>query len=88
MGDRAAGERSEHLRQLYGALLIVVIAVALVAFINHTRTGKALRASSDNAVAEYVGMDVSWLHGIAFGLGIAVTAIAGGCVATYLPMQP
>jgi branched-chain amino acid transport system permease protein len=75
--------------RLYAALLSVLIAVALFAFINHTRTGKALRASSDNAVAAgYVGIDVSWLHGIAFGLGVAVTAIAGGCIATYLPMQP
>jgi branched-chain amino acid transport system permease protein len=75
--------------RLYSALLSIVIATALFAFVSRTRTGKALRAASDNQVAAgYVGIDVTWVHGIAFGLGCAVTAIAGGCIATYLPMQP
>ena len=75
--------------RLYAAMLSIVIATALFAFVSRTRTGKALRAASDNAVAAgYVGIDVRRIHGIAFGLGCGVTAVAGGCVATYLPVQP
>jgi branched-chain amino acid transport system permease protein len=75
--------------RLYAAIISIVIAVALFAFVGRTRTGKALRAASDNRVAAgYVGIDVTRVHGIAFGLGCGVTAIAGGCIATYLPMQP
>ncbi len=73
----------------YAALLSVALSLALFAFVGRTRTGKALRASADNPTAAgYVGIDVTRVHGIAFGLGCAVTAIAGGCVATYLPVQP
>jgi branched-chain amino acid transport system permease protein len=75
--------------RLYAVVISIVIALALFAFVGRTRTGKALRAASDNHVAAgYVGIDVTRVHGIAFGLGCGVTAIAGGCIATYLPMQP
>jgi branched-chain amino acid transport system permease protein len=75
--------------RVYAALLSIAIAGALFVFVGRTRTGKALRAASDNGIAAgYVGIDVTRVHGIAFGLGCAVTAIAGGCVASYLPVQP
>ena len=75
--------------RVYAAVVSIVIAVALFAFVGRTRTGKALRAASDNPVAAgYVGIDVTRIHGIAFGLGCGVTAIAGGLIATYLPVQP
>lgn len=75
--------------RLYAAVISIVIATVLYIFVSRTRTGKALRAASDNQVAAgYVGIDVTQVHGIAFGLGCAVTAVAGGCIATYLPTQP
>jgi branched-chain amino acid transport system permease protein len=70
-------------------VLSVVVAVALLAFINRTRIGKELRAAADNPeAATYMGIDVERAHRIAFGLGGAVTAVAGGLVATYYPFQP
>jgi branched-chain amino acid transport system permease protein len=78
----------DHAR-VFSAVLSVLIAVALFLFVGRTRTGTALRAASDNPTAAgYVGIDVSRLHGIAFGLGCGVTAIAGGFVSTYFPAQP
>jgi branched-chain amino acid transport system permease protein len=75
--------------RLYAALLSIAVAVALFVFVGRTRTGKALRAASDNPTAAgYVGINVVRIHGIAFGLGCGVTAIAGGVVATYFPVQP
>jgi branched-chain amino acid transport system permease protein len=38
--------------------------------------------------ATYMGIDVDRAHRIAFALGSAVTAIAGGLVATYLSFTP
>jgi branched-chain amino acid transport system permease protein len=35
-----------------------------------------------------MGIDVDRAYRIAFGLGIGITAIAGGLVATYNPFQP
>ncbi len=75
--------------RLAAAGVSVLVSFLLLAFVNRTLTGKALRAASDNReAAGYVGIDVTRIHGIAFGLGCGVTAIAGGLVATYLPVQP
>jgi len=65
------------------------VAAALFLFIGRTRIGKMLRAAADNPeAATYMGIDVQRAHRIAFGLGCAITALAGGLVATYYPFQP
>ena len=61
----------------------------LVLFISRTRLGKSLRAAADNPeAATYMGIDVDRAHRIAFGSAPAITAVAGGLVATYYPFQP
>jgi branched-chain amino acid transport system permease protein len=48
-----------------------------------------LRAAADNSLAAtYMGIDVDRAHRIAFGIGIGITAVAGGLVATFNPFQP
>ena len=70
-------------------LVSVAVALALFLFIGRTRIGKMLRAAADNPEAAlYMGIDVERAHRIAFGLGCAITALAGGLVATYYPFQP
>jgi branched-chain amino acid transport system permease protein len=70
-------------------LVSIAVAAALFLFIGRTRIGKMLRAAADNPeAATYMGIDVQRAHRIAFGLGCAVTALAGGLVATYYPFQP
>ena len=67
----------------------VLVGGALYWFISRARLGKALRAAADNPeAATYMGIAVDRAHGIAFGIGSGVTAIAGGLVATYYPFQP
>ncbi|WP_375458248.1 branched-chain amino acid ABC transporter permease [uncultured Enterovirga sp.] len=71
------------------AAISVAVIVALTVLIGRSRLGKALRASADNPdAATYMGIDVAHSHRLAFGLGIGVTAIAGGLLATTLPFQP
>jgi branched-chain amino acid transport system permease protein len=72
------------------AALVSIATVALLALmIGRSRLGKSLRASADNpAAATYMGIDVDHAHRIAFALGIAITAIAGGLLATNYPFQP
>ncbi len=71
------------------AIVSVVVAVALYWLINRSRLGKTLRAAADNAQAAiYMGIDVDRAHRTAFAIGIGVTAIAGGLVATFNPFQP
>ena len=71
------------------AVLSIAVSLALALFMSRSKRGKALRAASDNPeAATYMGIDVERCHGIAFGIGTAITAVAGGFVATYYPLQP
>lgn len=72
------------------AFIVAVAVTALIyLFVAHTRLGKTLRAAADNAEAAlYMGIEVERAHRIAFGLGAAITAVAGGLVATYYTFQP
>lgn len=72
-----------------GAIVSIAVAIGLFAFVTRSRTGKAMRASADNPEAAlYMGINVDKSHRMAFAIGTAVTAIAGGLVATYFPFTP
>jgi branched-chain amino acid transport system permease protein len=72
-----------------GFAMAVLFAVGLYLFLTRTSLGKALRAAADNPIAaSYVGIDVDRAHRIAFGLGVGVTAVAGGLIASSQSFQP
>ena len=67
----------------FGSILLISL------LINRTRLGRVLRASADNALAAtYMGIDVNKAHRVAFALGIAITGLAGGLLATNYPFHP
>jgi branched-chain amino acid transport system permease protein len=69
--------------------MAVGLSLALYLFMNRSSLGKTLRAAADNAdAAIYMGIDVNRAHRLAFSIGIALTAVAGGLVAMYYPFQP
>jgi branched-chain amino acid transport system permease protein len=71
------------------AIVALVVAGGVALFIARARSGKTLRAAADNPeAATYMGIHVGHAHRLAFALGAAITAIAGGLVATYYPFQP
>ena len=71
------------------ALISIATIVALAMLIGRSRLGKSLRAAADNPeAATYMGIDVDHAHRIAFALGISVTGIAGGLLATNYPFHP
>lgn len=71
------------------AAVSVAVAIALLLFINCTRLGKSLRAAADNPQAAiYMGIDVERAHRVAFALGVGITAIAGGLLASSYPFTP
>src|SRR5215472_11263294 len=70
-------------------LVAVGLAAAVYLFLGRTRLGKGLRAAADNAQAAiYMGIDVDRAHRIAWSLGVGITAVAGGLVATSQSFQP
>jgi branched-chain amino acid transport system permease protein len=71
------------------AVASAVAMVLLSLMIGRTRLGKSLRASADNPVAAtYMGIDVNRAHRVAFALGVTITGLAGGLLATNYPFHP
>ena len=71
----------------FAVAVLLVIAVWL--FLARTRHGKALRAAADNpAAATYMGIDVDRAHRLAWSLGVGITAVAGGLLASSQSFQP
>ena len=69
--------------------IAVACAIGLYLFLTRSNLGKALRAAADNPIAAaYVGIDVDRAHRFAFGLGVGITAIAGGLIASTQSFQP
>jgi branched-chain amino acid transport system permease protein len=65
---------------LYGFAMAVVLVAALYALLYRTRFGQSVRATmQDRTAAMLVGIDVSRVSALTYGIGVAVTA-AGGMV--------
>jgi branched-chain amino acid transport system permease protein len=73
----------------YAFVMALLVAAALYALLTRTDLGKALRAAADDPeAASYQAINVRAMHGVAFGVGIALVAVAGGLLATYYPIEP
>lgn len=73
----------------YAFLMALLLAASVYVLLTRTDLGKALRAAADDPeAAGYQGIDVRTMHGMAFGIGIALVAAAGGLLATYHPIEP
>jgi branched-chain amino acid transport system permease protein len=73
----------------YAFVMALLVAAAVYAFLTRTDLGKALRAAADDPeAASYQAINVRAMHGVAFGVGIALVAVAGGLLATYYPIEP
>jgi branched-chain amino acid transport system permease protein len=70
--------------------LISFAVIGVIAWvISNSRLGKSLRAAADNpTAATYMGINVDQSHRLAFGMGIGITAVAGGLLATSYPFHP
>ncbi len=86
------GERIEvfvNQGQAVAAVMALAVVLVFVALMNRTRLGKALRAAADNPVAAtYMGIDVARAHRLAFALGVGITAVGGGLLASGVSFQP
>ncbi|MFO1107674.1 MAG: branched-chain amino acid ABC transporter permease [Bradyrhizobium sp.] len=75
--------------RIAAALVALAATAGLYALLHATELGCRLRAAADNPLAAtYMGVDVERSYRATFGLGFALTAIAGVMVATFYPFQP
>ena len=64
----------------------IVIMVALVTFVNKTKTGKAMRAvSEDKGAAQLMGINVNTTISLTFAIGSALAAVAGVLLCSAYP---
>jgi branched-chain amino acid transport system permease protein len=75
--------------QTYSLFISLIIIIGLFLFLNKTMIGKSIKAAADDPEGcAYMGINLRFVYGIAFALGIATTG-AGGCLmATYRPFNP
>lgn len=71
------------------AAVMVGVLLALFAFFRYTPIGLAMRAAAQNAdSARLVGIRVSWMLGLGWGLAAAIGAVAGMMVAPVVFLDP
>jgi len=74
---------------LRAALMAGIITALLALFFNVSQIGKAIRACADNPFgARVVGLNLERLQAAAFGLGTAITGIAGCLLAQSVEIRP
>ncbi|MGB3425908.1 MAG: branched-chain amino acid ABC transporter permease [Castellaniella sp.] len=74
---------------VYAAACALLMAVLLSLFLNKTRYGKAMQATSQNRSAvQLMGINPRWMYMLAFGIGSALTMIAGAVILPYTLTYP
>ncbi len=72
-----------------GCGVLIVVTIALFAFLKYTTVGKQIRAVSQNPVgAEVVGIDVKKIYLLTYGLGVALAGTAGALLTQFYTIFP
>ena len=88
-GQIAIGEYQIILSRLVSALVSVAAIVVVYLFLTRTWPGRAIQAASDDLdVAALMGVNYKRTYALAFGLGSALTAVAGGLLMTFQQVDP
>lgn len=75
--------------KLIGAIISILVIGILYYFIKKTQTGRAIQAiSMDRRAALLVGVNAERLYTITFGIGAALTGIAGSILANFFTISP
>ncbi|MEM8842564.1 MAG: branched-chain amino acid ABC transporter permease, partial [Pseudomonadota bacterium] len=75
--------------KLIGFCLAALLALAVILFMKHSRTGQAIRATSQDArAARVMGIDTEKVYAFTFSLNAAICGAAGALVAMIWVIQP
>lgn len=78
-----------HTTKLIAFLFAIVLAIGLFYFLKKTFIGKAIRATSINSQgASLVGVNITKINYIAFGLGAALAGVAGSLITPFFYTSP
>ena len=88
-GNTTIGSVGVSLHQIAIIVITPLILGGLWLFLTRTRTGLALRAVAQNEDAsQLVGLNVTWLYGLAFAIAAALACLAGIFMGGYRFMSP
>jgi branched-chain amino acid transport system permease protein len=77
----------------YGRMIVFILAIvltlALSLFLNRTRTGRAIKATSfDRDAATLSGIDISRIYALTFAIGAMMAGMAGSLIAVVYSFSP
>ena len=65
------------------------LGLSFYAFLRRSLTGKAIRAlMQEPEAAQLVGIDLTRVHAVCFGVGIAMSAVTGSLVSMFFELTP
>jgi len=75
--------------RVYASVIALALIALLYGFLHYTRTGKSMRACADNHLgALVVGLNVSRLYAVTFGVGAACVGAAGTLMLLLVDVHP
>ena len=75
--------------KLAAFVIAIIVAISLYLFLNRTKTGKAIRAVSQNRkAAQLMGINVNRIFVLTFAIGTGLTGIAGVLISPSQPAYP
>jgi len=75
--------------QIVAAAASIIMTVAIMIFIDKTRTGKAIQATALNKnTAQLMGINTKKIYAITFGISGACVGVAGALMSTFFPIYP
>ncbi|MEM4415734.1 MAG: branched-chain amino acid ABC transporter permease [Candidatus Caldarchaeum sp.] len=87
--ELSVGEVSLQSARFIAFLLAIVLTIVMKFMLDRTMTGKALRAISQNSEAALLmGIDVSRVNILAYGLGSGLAAVAGALLGMVFSVSP
>jgi branched-chain amino acid transport system permease protein len=70
-------------------MIALLLTLALHLFMDHTRSGQAVRATAQNRhAAAMLGIDANHINALAFGIGAALAGAAGALIAVVYSFSP
>jgi branched-chain amino acid transport system permease protein len=75
--------------RLVAAAVALAVSLAFYVFLRRSYTGKAIRAlMQDPEGAQLAGINLSRVHGLCFGIGIAMSAVTGSLISMLFELTP
>jgi branched-chain amino acid transport system permease protein len=75
--------------QLFALIISIILIIGLWLFLRYARVGNAIRATMQNRnAAQVVGVNVSWISTLSFGIGLAMAGAAGSLLSFIFTFYP